>query len=104
DVKALIRTADVNPAIVEIDFSPPRTLSGVRVTTGNMDVALTAEVTIDGGAQPGRYSGVFTELPPDPIVELDFDQPYAVTRLRLEIKNPGANERANIHLREIEFQ
>jgi hypothetical protein len=105
DPQTLIRTADVNPAVIEIEFSPPRTLSGVRVTTGSMDdVTLTAEVSIGGGARPGRYSGTFTELPPDPTVELDFDQPYAVTRLWLEIKDPRATDRANIHVREIEFK
>jgi hypothetical protein len=104
DPQTLIRTAKANPAVIEIEFSPPRTLAGVRVTTANMDVALTAEVAIGGDARPGRYSGTFTELPPDPTVELDFDQPYAVTRLRLEIKDPRANDYANIHVREIEFK
>ncbi len=104
DPQTLIRTAAVNPAVIEIEFSPPRTLSGVRVTAGSTDVVLTAEVSIGGDARPGRYSGTFTELPPDLTVELDFDQPYAVTRLRLEIKDPHANERANIHVREIEFK
>jgi hypothetical protein len=104
DPQTLIRTADANPAVIEIEFSPPRTFSGVRVTTGSMDVALTAEVAIGGDARPGRYSGTFTELPPDPTVELDFDQPYAVTRLRLEIKDPHAGDRANIHVRDIELK
>ncbi len=104
DPQTLIRTAAVNPAVIEIEFSPPRTLSGVRVTTGSMDVALTAEISIGGAARPGRYSGAFTDLPPDPTVELDFDQPYAVTRLRLEIKHSRANDRANLHVREIEFK
>ena len=102
--QTLIRTAAVNPAIIEIEFSPPRILSGVRVTTGNMDVALTAEVSISGSAQPQLYSHTFMELPPDPTVELDFDRPHAVTRLRLEIQDPHANERANIHVREIELK
>jgi hypothetical protein len=104
DPQTLIRTADVNPAVIEIEFSPPRTLSGVRVSTGSMEVALTAEVSIGGDTRPGRYSGTFTELPADPTVELDFDQPYAITRLRLEIKDPRATDRANIHVREIEFK
>jgi hypothetical protein len=104
DPQTLIRTADVNPAVIEIEFSPPRTISGVRVTTGSMDVTLTAEVAIGGDARPGRYSGTFTELPADPTVEIDFDQPYLVTRLRLEIKDPRASDRANIHVREIELK
>jgi hypothetical protein len=104
DLQTLIRTADVNPAVIEIEFSPPRTLSGVRVSTGGMDVALTAEVSIDGDAQPSRYTDTFTKLLPDPTVELDFDRPYVVTRLRLEIKDPNADDRANIHVREVEFK
>jgi hypothetical protein len=104
DPQTLIRTAGANPAVFEIEFSPPRTMSGVHVTTGSMDMALTADVAIDGSARPIHYSGTFTKLPPDPTVELDFDQPYAVTRLGLEIKDPRARDYANIHVREIELK
>ncbi len=99
DLQTLIRTAAVDPAVIEIEFPAPRTLAGVRVTTGNTDIDLTAEVSSDG-APPSLYHGTFTDLPPNTTVELDFDQPQIVTRLRLEIKAP----RANLYLNEIEFK
>jgi hypothetical protein len=103
DPQTLIRTAAVNPAVIEIEFPAPRTLTGVRVTTGNMDLTLVVEIASDG-APPARFERTFLQLPPDPTVEVDFDRPNTVSRLRLTITDPHANERANLHVREIELK
>jgi hypothetical protein len=85
--------------VMEIEFPAPRTLAGVRVTTGNTDIDLTAEVSSDG-APPRLYRDTFTNLPPNTTVELDFEHPQIVKRLRLAITAP----RANLYLNEIEFK
>jgi hypothetical protein len=96
----LARGLEANPLVLEFTFSQPRPIKGLTAIFGSMDFTLTARLTGDGAAEPQVYSQTFRGLPPDPKVELTFDQgPALVTALRLEIQQLNAGDEVHIHLR-----
>ena len=101
----LARTAGVNPAVIEIDFPTPRRLTGLTLTTGSMDIDLQVELFDAGDTPSYTYTQRYTGLPPDPTVDLNFEpHPGAVSKVRLEIRSPAAEETAHIHIREIRLR
>jgi 4-amino-4-deoxy-L-arabinose transferase-like glycosyltransferase len=105
DTFSLVRTARLNPAVLVFEFPSPVHITGVRVTTGSMDVGLTAKLYPPGASEPEVIRGTFTGLPNDPTVELDFDEfPELVERLELRIEKLGDHEEAQVHLREVKFR
>lgn len=105
DVKTLARTAGVNPAVVEITFRSPRQLRGVTVTTGAMDVCLTARLEREGGTRPETYATEYGRLPEEPTVTLLFAPSRAGVRmLRVEIENLRSGEHDFVHVREIRLE
>lgn len=105
DPYTLARGYDANPLLLKISFDSPRRLSGVDITTGSMDSAITVRLIPSGGGEPVVYTGTYRDLPMDPTVTLDFDgAPDAVTRIEIEILNLLEPGPANIHLREILFR
>ncbi len=104
DSRTLVRTRETNPAVIEIAFPEPHAVSGLSVTTGSMNIGLTVEVYVGDGVQPGRYTGIYTDLPPDPTVALDFGMTIRATKLHIEIKNLNGDNYTSVHLREIKFK
>ena len=104
DPATLIRTQDVNPAVFDLTFATPVSMSGIAITTGSMDIELAVEIRSGDGGSPRRYARTYTDLQPDPTVELDFGESLAVKSLHLEIRNPNAAAYNNVHLREVQFK
>lgn len=103
DLQTVARTVKANPAVITLDFSSPRAMKGISVTTGSMDIGLMARVTGAGGSDPKVYSKEFRELPPDPTVELDFDAlTEPVKTLHIEVTSLRGSD-GHLHLREIRF-
>jgi len=105
DPRTLVRTERVNPAVVEVVFPSPRELSGIRVTTGSMDLRLTARLFGPGDGELAAYTREFRGLAPDPTVWLPF-QPRAqgVAKLRIEVANILSGEFDHVHLRELRLE
>jgi len=102
DPATLARTAGINPAVIELDFTEPVRLTGLTLTTGSMDLGLEIRTFAREGTVPGRYEAVFTGLPPDPTIDVVFEpSPGPVSRLRIEIRDLHAPATAPVHLREI---
>jgi len=102
DLATLVRTAGINPAVIELDFTEPLRLIGLTLTTGSMDVGMTIRTFAGEGTVPGRYEAVFTDLSPDPTVDVVFDPaPAAVDGLRIEIRDRNGLPVTSVHLREI---
>ena len=98
----LARVMEANPAIVELIFPQPRTLTGLAADFATMDFSLTVRLYENEESEPISYTAVYRGLPPDPHVELAFDRgPHTVTRMRIEIKDLRAGEVAKIHIREL---
>jgi len=92
------RTAHANPAIVTLNFSKPRPIRGIEVTTGSMNVALKCVATFQGKGEK-TFSQEYRNLPADPTVSLDFAGASSpVSRLRIEIANPDGGD-GHIHIR-----
>ena len=105
DQATLVRTAGINPAVIELDFSEPVWLTGLRLTTGSMDLGIAIRAFAGEGTVPGRYDQVFTELPPDPTLDLVLEPaPGAVRRLTIEIRDLDGLATSHVHLREIALQ
>jgi 4-amino-4-deoxy-L-arabinose transferase-like glycosyltransferase len=104
DSKTLVRTARVNPAVVEIRFRSPKEVRGIVATTGTMDLSMKVQLFTGGNALDTRES-TFRHLPPDPTVRLAVIPPGRhVDRLRIEIRNLNAGDANHIHLREIRIE
>lgn len=102
DPTTLVRTPDINPAVLDLTFEVPPDLSGVEITTGSMNLSIVSE--INSGATAERFAQTHRNLPPDPTIELDFGGSHSVSRLHLEIRNPDADAYGVIHLRDIQFK
>jgi 4-amino-4-deoxy-L-arabinose transferase-like glycosyltransferase len=106
DPYTLVRTLVDNPAIIEITFAEPRTLTGIDLTTATMDYNATVSLTpADGGALL-VYSRDFIRPGPDPTVDFLFvPAPTApIKKLRLEVKDLNTLGDAHIHIRDINLK
>ncbi len=102
DIATLARTAEANPALIELTFPEPRPLSGLAVFTGLTNMTLTATIFGDEAAEPVVYSETFQNLPPDRTVELNFASPPKPTKkIRIEVTNLNAPAFDHIHIREL---
>ncbi|MBX0327256.1 hypothetical protein K2Z83_06120 [Oscillochloris sp. ZM17-4] len=102
DPHTLMRGFEANPLVVELRFPQPRSVSGVTLTVGSMDLRLRLVGTpADGGPQIIAEQS-YTGLPPDPTVQLDLPSgARELSSLRLEIAQIGGGEVAHIHVREL---
>lgn len=105
DLYTLARGYEANPMLLKISFGAPRPLTGIDLTTGSMDFALTVRLFPPGGAAPMVYTETYADLPNDPTVTLDFPgAPTEVTRIEIEIHHLLEPGPAKIHLREIQLR
>jgi hypothetical protein len=105
DVFTLGRTREANPAIFTLAFEAPEIVSGITLTTGSMDIDLEVKLFQGEASEPVIYQQTFTGLPPDPTVELLFDDgPTLITKLEISVTNMMEGPKAKIHIREIVLQ
>jgi len=103
-IETLARTAQVNPAVVELRFETPRLLRAVEIipSAGDHDVSLKARLEPADGSRPLVYERTYTRLPHDPPLELDFPGARRPIRVaRFEIRVLGVGEDVEVHLREM---
>ena len=102
DAFSLARVARVNPAVLIFQFPSPVPVTGVSVTTGSMDVGLTARLFLHDGSSPQIFRSTYRGLPADPTVEMEFNEtPMLIDRLELAVENVGGLDEAYVHLREV---
>jgi hypothetical protein len=102
DTFTVVRTFEANPVLIVLTFPQPRSISGLSLTTGTMDVILTVRLFPGETQEPITYNQTYTDLPNDPTVDLTFSQ-GSIEADTIEIiilgllEDPGAK----IHIREI---
>jgi len=102
DWYTLARVMEANPAIIELTFPQPRSISGLAGDFGSMEFRWTVQVSGPDVEDPIVYTATYRNTPPDPHVELAFDRgPEMVSKLRVEILDLHAGESAKIHIREL---
>ncbi len=105
DVRTLARGYEANPFRLVLRFARPRSVSGLRLTTGSMDYELTLRLFASDESAPVEYVETYRGLPGDPTVEVRFDRgPERIVRMELGIRNINEGDRAKIHLRELVLQ
>ncbi len=105
DPETLVRSREVNPADIGLSFERPRSVKGLQITTGTMDMHIVIRLFAGETAEPDEYSRSFFNLPEDPTVTFDFpDAPPKLTRIEISIEDLNANSRGNVHIREITFE
>lgn len=105
DWYTLARVMEANPAIVEVEFSEPRAVSGMAADFGSMEFELNVEIFAPGTEEPTVYGATYRNTQPDPHAELTFDQASdQVARIRVQIRDLNASGAAKIHIRELDFR
>ena len=104
DQYTLARSFEANPFIIDLSFPQPVTVSGLNVTTGSANVQVNALLYSEQASDPVSVSGSYHGTISEPGFSLDFGQTLTVTRLRLEILEPGVGEPAHVHVWEIELK
>jgi hypothetical protein len=102
---SLVRTRNVNPALISLGFEQPRTINGMTITTGSMDMMITIRLYAGEAGEPFEYTHTYFNLPDDPTVVFKFpDGPPMVTRIEISIQNLNEDAEGDVHIREIAFQ
>jgi hypothetical protein len=105
DPYTLARGMEANPFVMEVAFPSPRALAGLELTTGSMDVGLTAELYPADGGEPAVLVQEYTGLPDDPTVSLAFPPDLGpLSRVRLLITDLNSSGPAKVHVRELVFE
>jgi 4-amino-4-deoxy-L-arabinose transferase-like glycosyltransferase len=105
DVSTLARGLEANPFVLEFHFPEPRSIHGLSATFASMDFVVTAKLFADEHAEPKVYTQEFRGLPPDPQIEMAFDDaPSTVRKLRLEVLQLQPPTDVHIHVRELKFR
>jgi hypothetical protein len=106
DVRTLIRVADANPALLDITFGEPTSVSGIGMDFGSLDLGLQVELYPAGTGGPVTFAQLYENLGTDPHIEMDFGgASHLVSRMRLDIRDLKAPpDRAKIHIRELSLR
>jgi hypothetical protein len=102
DTFTMVRTYEANPVLIVLTFPEPRTISGLSLTTGTMDIFLTVRLLDEEMDELITYNKHYTDLPNDPTVDLPFTQGLIeVSALEIEIHGILEDMGAKVHIREI---
>ncbi|NNJ09726.1 hypothetical protein EKD04_005250 [Chloroflexales bacterium ZM16-3] len=102
DPHSLVRGFEANPLIIELRFPEPRSIAGVTLTVGSMDMNLRLVATPSDGGPQIVAEQRFTGMPPDPTVQLNLSGgARALSSLRLEIEQIGGGDVAHVHVRDL---
>ncbi|NIS78881.1 MAG: hypothetical protein GTO14_01345 [Anaerolineales bacterium] len=101
DPFTLVRTYHANPALITLTFDHPQTISGIKVTTGTMQVGLNVRLYQNLDSDPQEYSRTYRDLPNDPTVDLPFHEgPIDAIRIEVEILGVDIGDNV-IHIRDL---
>jgi len=104
DTFTLARVHSANPARFRLEFSRPRPLQGIRLTTGSMDFQVTLRAYDLQEPEPLEVVEAFRDLPDDPTVKVALSAPLLeVHAIEIEILSFEQGDPVKIHLREIEL-
>lgn len=111
DPYTVARGIEMNPLILEFEFSKPRPLRGLRGIFGRAKYTLTLLVYPDGAQPPLEYKATFNYvtpnpgLPSGPPAEMEFDRgPSRVSKIHMEILYLETDANAHVHIFDLKFQ
>ena len=103
DDRSVVRTWKANPAVVVLDFDPPRPLRELALTLGSMQCEIAVEVA--GPAGRASFSQTYRDLPLDPTVMVALPSVEGpVSTLRISVRDVNSGEPQHLHLREMRLR
>lgn len=104
--ETLTRVTEANPYLFDLYPDPPLATNSLTVQTGSLsNFTVTVQLYAPGATEPVIYSETYQNLPPDPLVTLNFDQgPARSARIYLEIKDNTSGETSQIHVRTVQIK
>ena len=102
----LTRVLEANPYFFDLYPDPPLTTNSITIQTGALpDFTVKVSLYAPGAQEPVVYSKTYEDLPPDPVVTINFDQgPVKSARITIEIKDNTSGDTSQIHVRTIQFK
>ena len=103
----LIRGANANPLVLELEFAQPRSVSAISLTLATMRLAQIKVDLIDEGGETFSVERDFVDLEGIPEVGLPLPAgPVAIRRMRIEIHDlaPRSGNQPHIHVRELQWR
>jgi hypothetical protein len=103
NVDTVARTLEANPAVIELDFPEPRSISEISAIIGSTQAEVKAILYPDPDSKPVEFAEVLQGTIDHPRVTLDFGETVQASKLRLEIHDIH-QEPGHIHIWEIEMK
>jgi hypothetical protein len=102
----LAKVLEANPLVFDLYPPTPIDTRSAVIQTGSLpDFTVTISLYEPGADVPVTYTETFVNLPPDPLVTMDFgDGPATSARIYIEIKDNVSGETSQIHIRTIQFK
>jgi hypothetical protein len=104
NVNTVARTLEANPAVIELDFPEPRSISKISTIIGSTEAEVKAMLYPNPDSTPVEFAEVLQGTFDHPKVTLDFGETVQASRLRLEIHDIHQGEPGHIHIWEIELE
>jgi hypothetical protein len=101
DQYTLGRTFEANPAVIELTYPTPRTISGVSVIIGSTEAEIRALLYPASNSDPVEYIKTFQGSVEQPEAVFDFGASTQMQVLRMEIRDLRQVEPGNVHIWEI---
>ncbi len=103
DLNSVLRTAEANPLVIEIDFPSPQPMSSLSVRVGAEPVELQVTINVQGERTSRTYAVVGNPVEGYKELAVDFGAALPVNTLRLSLLDVGVPEPAHVHLWEIQW-
>jgi hypothetical protein len=102
----LAKVLEANPLVFDLYLPTPIDTRSAVIQTGSLpDFTVTISLYEPGADVPVTYTETFVNLPPDPLVTMNFgDGPSKSARIYIEIKDNLSGETSQIHIRTIQFK
>jgi 4-amino-4-deoxy-L-arabinose transferase-like glycosyltransferase len=101
DQHSLGRTFEANPAVVEVTYPTPRSISGVSIIIGSTEAEIKALLYPSENSDPVEFINTFQGSMEQPEAVFAFEGSTLMQILRLEVRDLRQEEPANVHIWEI---
>lgn len=104
DRETVIRSAEANPLVIELDFEQPVEIGEIYLNFGSAQIVVSTQLQpVQGSNRVTRHDRLVGSVSaPDGTIALE--ERILVESLRLEVRDPHQEESGHIHLWEIEFR
>jgi hypothetical protein len=101
DTTTLVRSAESNPLVVEIDFESPHPLAGIRARVGAEAVILSVIIVTATNGEIHTYTTRAGQVDDYKDVQVSFNTILSASRVRIELLDENTPEPTHVHMWEI---